>query len=336
MNTPRKFVSPLDETQTVLLKYIIANDSSARVRMRAQSILLSSKGYSIDEIADIVEVYRNAVSSWIKNWEEQGFESLHDKSRSGAPSKLTEPEIETVKKIINEHPHSPKMIIANIAQQLNKTVSISTLKRIIKKANLRWKRVRKSVKNKRNGKEFEKAEKEIENLKQQQDSGLIDLFYFDQSGFSLNSQIPYAYQAVGETIEINSSHSKRLNILDFLNTANQFQSFSFECNIDSETAVRCFNEFSKIITKKTVVIIDNSPLHLSEEFEENIEKWEKKGLFLCYLPKYSPELNLIEILWRFIKYHWLPFSAYLSFKHLVKEVEDVLKNAGTKYQINFT
>jgi hypothetical protein len=24
-----------------------------------------------------------------------------------------------------------------------------------------------------------------------------------------------------------------------------------------------------------------------------------------YLPSYSPELNLIEILWRFIKYYWL-------------------------------
>ncbi len=215
MNTPRKFVSPLDEEQTVSLKYITANGSSARVRMRAQSILLSSKGYSIDEIADIADVYRNAVSSWIENWEKQGFESLHDKPRSGAPSKLTESEIETVKKIINEYPRSLKMIIANTSEQLGKTVSISTLKRIIKKANLRWKRVRKSVKNKRNEKEFEKAKTEIENLKQQQDQGLIDLFYFDESGFSLNSQIPYAYQAVGETGEINSSHSKRLNILGF-------------------------------------------------------------------------------------------------------------------------
>jgi len=42
------------------------------------------------------------------------------------------------------------------------------------------------------------------------------------------------------------------------------------------------------------------------------------------------------MLWRFIKYHWLPFSAYRSFKNLVKEVENVLKQVGTKYQINFT
>ena len=37
-------------------------------------------------------------------------------------------------------------------------------------------------------------------------------------------------------------------------------------------------------------------------------KWVKRGLIIKYLPPYSPELNLIEILWRFMKYDWLPFS----------------------------
>ena len=81
----------------------------------------------------------------------------------------------------------------------------------------------------------------------------------------------------------------------------------------------CFDEFSEIITKKTVVIFDNSSSHTSEKFMKNIEKWEKKGLFVKYLPPYSPELNPIEILWRFIKYLWLPFSAYTSFRNLVEE-----------------
>jgi len=335
MNTPHKFVSPLDETQIALLKDIIKDDPSARVRNRAHAILLSSKGYSIDEISDICDIFRNTVSLWISRWEENGLESLYDKPRSGAPPKLTESEIEVVKKIINEHPHSPKIILSNIHKKLNKTISISTLKRIIKKSRLRWKRVRKSLKNKRDEKEFEKASEEIGNLKRLQEVGEIDLYYFDESGLSLNSQVPYAYQPIGETLEINTSHSKRLNILGFYSTENRFESYIFECNIDSEIAVRCFDEFSDIIVKKTVVILDNSPVHHSEEFEENIERWEAKGLFLYYLPEYSPELNLIEILWRFIKYHWLPLFAYRSFKILVKEVEEILKNIGKIYQINF-
>jgi transposase len=65
--------------------------------------------------------------------------------------------------------------------------------------------------------------------------------------------------------------------------------------------VAVFDEFSLTIKKKTVVVIDNASVHTSALFKQNIEKWEKRGLFLKYLPTYSPELNLIEILWRFIK-----------------------------------
>ena len=54
-----------------------------------------------------------------------------------------------------------------------------------------------------------------------------------------------------------------------------------------------------------------------------------------YLPSYSPELHLIEILWRFIKYYWLPFSADTSFQCLCTAVEDILPRFGTDYTINF-
>jgi transposase len=53
------------------------------------------------------------------------------------------------------------------------------------------------------------------------------------------------------------------------------------------------------------------------------------------LPAYSPELNLIEIIWRMIKYHWPPLNAYDSYKDLFRELGKVLKGIGSKYQINF-
>jgi len=50
---------------------------------------------------------------------------------------------------------------------------------------------------------------------------------------------------------------------------------------------------------------------------------------------YSPELNLIEILWRKIKYNWLPLRAYLSFDHLQSELKNILDQFGSKYKITF-
>ncbi|MCK5516384.1 MAG: IS630 family transposase, partial [Desulfobulbaceae bacterium] len=157
----------------------------------------------------------------------------------------------------------------------------------------------------------------------------------DETGFDLTPTVPYAWQPIGETIEVPSSRSQRINVLGFLNTNNQLESFIVKGTINSDIVIASFDSFSKTITKKTVVIIDNAPTHTSKAFNKNIKKWEENGLFIKRLPSYSPELNLIEILWRFIKYQWLPFSAYNSLKDLSNEVENVLKNVGRKFRINF-
>ncbi len=59
------------------------------------------------------------------------------------------------------------------------------------------------------------------------------------------------------------------------------------------------------------------------------------GHALHWLPPYSPELNLIEILWRKIKYEWLPPRAYLGFNHLQSELQSILDQFGSKYTITF-
>src|SRR6266536_3324723 len=99
--------------------------------------------------------------------------------------------------------------------------------------------------------------------------------------------------------------------------------------------VACLNDFCKNIKKKTVVVMDNSSIHRSEEFEEYMARWKKKGLIIKYLIPYAPELNLIEILWRHIKYLWLPFSAYQCMEALREALEHILKGFGSKYQITF-
>ena len=118
------------------------------------------------------------------------------------------------------------------------------------------------------------------------------------------------------------------------------QSFVFEGGVNTSVVVACFDEFADLIDqdKTTFVIVDNAPTHTSAEFEEKIEEWKDKGLVVKFLSSYSPELNLIEILWRKIKYEWMPFSAYESYAKLKEALFDILKNIGKKeeYVINFS
>jgi len=165
---------------------------------------------------------------------------------------------------------------------------------------------------------------------------MSELWYFDGTGFCLTPYIPYAWQPVGSVIDIPAStHSRRLNVLGFLNRQNALHPYIIEGKVDTATIVACFEQFSQHITKKTYVLLDNAPMHRSHEFIQRIPQWVRRGLILKYLPPYSPELNLIEILWRFMKYQWLPFSAYMSFQCLLQAVEDILTRFGTDYTINF-
>ena len=47
------------------------------------------------------------------------------------------------------------------------------------------------------------------------------------------------------------------------------------------------------------------------------------------------EINIIEIIWRKIKYEWLPFSAYQSLQALQDALFDVLANIGKRYHTKF-
>jgi len=150
MNVPTKFVSKLTKNQIIELKQLWKNGSSALIRNRTHGILLSSKGYRIEDIADILDVHRNSVSSWISAWERAGISELYDKPRSGSPSKLTVSDVKVVEQLLKEYPQSPKTVLAKFAKATGKTLSQSTLRPVVKKSNLCWKRARKSLKHKRN------------------------------------------------------------------------------------------------------------------------------------------------------------------------------------------
>ena len=93
---------------------------------------------------------------------------------------------------------------------------------------------------------------------------------------------------------------------------NELQAYSWLGSVNSDVVIRCINDFCKDLDKKTVLVMDNSPIHTSETFQKNMPLWKEQGFDIFYLPKYSPELNWIEILWRFIKYEWIELDAYKS------------------------
>jgi transposase len=120
-----------------------------------------------------------------------------------------------------------------------------------------------------------------------------------------------------------------------LNRENALQAYTFEGSVDSHVMIACIDAYCKQVTKPTVLVMDQASIHTSDAFTECLPRWKQQGVTVFYLPPYSPHLNRIEILWRFIKYSWLDFDAYASWKALVHHVEEILRTVGTKYCINF-
>jgi hypothetical protein len=106
-------------------------------------------------------------------------------------------------------------------------------------------------------------------------------------------------------------------------------------SLHTGVVLACCDAFGQPLTTKTVVVIDHASIHTREDFEDRLPSWQKNGLIIKYLPPYAPELHRIEILWRRIKYTWLPFSASACLNALSEALETILSQVGSEYQITF-
>lgn len=73
-------------------------------------------------------------------------------------------------------------------------------------------------------------------------------------------------------------------------------------NINAEFVIEAIDKFIETTTKLTVLVLDNARIHHSKLFQDRISEWKSKGLYIFYLPAYSPHLNRFETLWRRTKY----------------------------------
>jgi len=95
------------------------------------------------------------------------------------------------------------------------------------------------------------------------------------------------------------------------------------------------NHINGKILRITIPDLIKASIHTSQMIQERLEEWKNQQVEIFQLPPYSPQLNLIEILWRFMKYEWIELNAYESWDSLVSYVEKVLRDFGSNYVINF-
>ena len=323
-----RFVERLSKETIKILQRLEKESRYYQVRQRAKCILLSHQKYTVTELAQIFQVSNRTIFRWLNSWEKRGLTGLYDQKGRGKKPTFNQEQKEQIKVWVKENPNLLKKVQEKIKQEWNITISKDTIKRVIKSLKMSWHRVKKVVGGQPKNVDYEQKISELAELKEQEKTGKIDLRYVDETGLCWLPYVPYAWQEKGGKIKIKSQRSKRLNILGFYNKNNELDSYIFECAIDSNIIIYCIDKFSLSLKKDTVLVMDQASINTAKKIKNQEEKWKKQGLSIFFLPTYSPQLNLIEILWRFIKYQWLKPSDYESWETLVKAVENILQEIG--------
>ena len=103
-----KFIPALTEVDQVSLEAVHHTAKTHRQRQRAHAVLLSAKGFTLEQLADIVSVDRDTVSGWLNLWQERGLDGLADAPKSGRFRKIDRSLEAVLRDILIENP-SPNM-----------------------------------------------------------------------------------------------------------------------------------------------------------------------------------------------------------------------------------
>lgn len=174
---------------------------------------------------------------------------------------------------------------------------------------------------------------ELETLSE---TNLIDLYYSDESRVSLEPSIPYGWQFPDEEVFMPTDKGNGLNCFALLKRNNQCLIETSSETLTSQFIFEQFENLSVRLRKLTVVVLDNARIHTSGIIKERKKVWQQRGLYIFYLPRYSPHLNIVETLWRKLKYEWLTPSDYQSKENLFYQTKSALKAVGSSLFIRFS
>lgn len=117
---------------------------------------------------------------------------------------------------------------------------------------------------------------------------------------------------------------------------NNYKGFTTTDNMNADKVIEFLDDFSFQVHKNTFVVLDNATVHRNHKIKELRAIWEKRGLFLFYLPPYSPHLNIAETLWRILKGKWIRPQDYISTDSLFYAANRILAAVGKSMFIKYS
>ena len=125
------------------------------------------------------------------------------------------------------------------------------------------------------------------------EQGHLDLLYGDESRVSLLPCVPYGWQFADEQVTMPSSGHGGVNCFALLNRDNQCYAHFTEGKVTAAWISERLDALSLSVRRPTVVVLDNASVH-RKAVKDRGHIWQERGLFVWFLPTYSPHLTPIK------------------------------------------
>jgi transposase len=344
----------LSEEEIKNLQLALQKDERPEVRQRALMFLLQNDGKNYQEIADFIGCSRGTVGRWLSNGSAQDLSSLEDKRKKGNHQKATESYINLLLDVIDKEPTdlgyefgrwTGERLSIHLEKETGIKLSKSQVVRILKKKKYVYIWGKYSLEDKQKPEDRKAFKEKLANYLKlaEENPEAIQIWFWDECGFSLRVIRRRNWTRKGKRRKIKGQRrTGRVNIMGGLRYSDKKRVCFVIEKGNSNTFFEQLKNLNQEIKKewvdkgnnpedfetlgpKIIIILDNASFHKKAEIIEQINI-ELPNIQLEYLPAYSPDYNLIELVWHSAK----EYIAHREFdnKEALKEVVTKLLNDG--------
>jgi len=268
-------------------------------------------GVSPESVISILGMSRSCIYDWLNRYYDAGLEGLRSKETAGSEPIITANmdkwlRIVVLNSIPADHGYDTVLWTRDILAELlwNKygiNVAGRTVSEHLKEIGLSYQKpVYRAKEQDPDEVEYFVNEKfpRIKNLAVKIDA---DIAFEDEAGVGMSTHSGRTWGDVGHTPKVLATNKRGgYNVLSTV-TAQGVMNYSIsDESVDSSRYIKFLKQLIKGREKPLIIIADRASFHKSKEVR-NFVRENRKRIRIYFLPKYSPELNPDEHVWRNIK-----------------------------------
>jgi transposase len=290
------------------------------VRQKMDVLWLKLRKMSHEKIAGIAGVSKNTVTTYLRQYKEGGLEKLREIKFNKPVSELTQ-HLSTLEAYFRENPP------ASTKEAMGRIEELTGLKR--SETQVRKFLISSGLKRRKVGMVPAKADIEKQEIFKKQEleprlkeaaQGKRKVFFTDASHFVPAPFSGYLWSLTRIFIKAPAGR-KRFNVLGAIDAVtHKLVTITNESYINALSVCELLKEIAKQYPGMLITIVSDNAKYQKCQIVRDLA--ESLNIELLYLPAYSPNLNLIERLWKFVKKKCL-YSKYYSdftlFKNAITE-----------------